>query len=123
MTAVVGAPLASTPAMLPGFRRFLVSNEHYPGVIADDAGTVSGIVYHAITPESWARLDAFEGEFYDRSLVAVRYANNTESHVYCYVFRPEFQHLLTTIEWDYAAFLHSGKQIFQSRYCGFKTLD
>ena len=123
IAAVVGAPLACTPAMLPGFRRFLVSNEHYPGVIADDDGTVPGIVYHAITPEGWSRLDAFEGEFYDRSLVTVRYAHNTESQVYCYVFRPEFHHLLTTIEWDHAAFLRSGKQIFQSRYCGFKTLD
>ena len=123
MTEVAGAPLACTPAVLPGFRRFLVKNEQYPGVVAASVGAVAGVVYHAITPENWARLDAFEGEFYDRSLVTVRYAHNTESQVYCYVFRPEFQHLLTAIEWDYAALLHSGKQIFQSRYCGFKTLD
>ena len=123
MAAVAGAPLACTPAVLPGFRRFLVKNEQYPGVIADDTGTVPGIVYHAITPDGWSRLDAFEDEFYDRSLVTVRYTHNVEAQVYCYVFRPQFHHLLTTVEWDYAAFLQSGKQIFQIRYCGFKTLD
>lgn len=122
MTAVAGAPLACTPAMLPGYRRFLVSNEQYPGVIADETGTVPGIVYHALTPEHWSRLDVFEGVCYDRRLVTVRSAQAPEAQVYCYVFRPECHHLLTTIEWDYAAFLRSGKQIFQSRYCGFKTL-
>ena len=122
MAEVAGAPLACTPAMLPGFRRFLVKDEQYPGVVAAPDGAVAGIVYHAITPEGWSRLDAFEGEFYDRSLVTVRYVHNTEAQVYCYVFRPQFHHRLTTIEWDYAAFLQSGKQIFQSRYCGFKTL-
>lgn len=123
MAAVAGVSLVCTPAVLPGYCRFLVKNEQYPGVVADAGGTVPGIVYHAITSEGWARLDAFEGEFYDRRLVTVRYAHNTEAQVYCYVFRPEFHHLLTTIAWDYVAFLRSGKQIFQNRYCGFKTLD
>lgn len=123
MAAVVGGPLVCTPALLPGFRRFLVNNEQYPGVVADDTGKVPGVVYHSIKPEAWSRLDAFEGEFYDRNLVTVHYANNTMTQVYCYVFRPEFHHHLTRVEWDYAAFLRNGKQIFQSRYCGFKTLD
>jgi gamma-glutamylcyclotransferase (GGCT)/AIG2-like uncharacterized protein YtfP len=123
MAAVVGTPLVCTPALLPGFRRFLVKNEQYPGVVADDTGKVPGIVYHSISPEGWSRLDSFEGEVYDRNLVTVCYAHNTVSQVYCYVFRPEFHYLLTEVEWDYASFMENGKQIFQSRYCGFKTLD
>lgn len=123
MAAVAGAQFASTKAVLPGYRRFLVKDEQYPGVIAAAAGTVPGVVYHAITLEGWARLDAFEGEYYERILVSVRSTDNTLAQVYCYVFRPEFHHRLTTVEWDYATFLQSGKQIFQNQYCGFKTLE
>jgi len=123
MASVVGDHLRCTPAILPGYRRFLVRDEHYPGVIADQSGTVAGIVYHNITPEGWSRLDRFEGEMYDRRPVTVRFENGTEAQVHCYLFRPEFQQQLTTIEWDYAAFLRGGKQIFQRQYCGFKAID
>lgn len=123
MAAVVGNHLRSTPAILPGYRRFLVRHEHYPGVIAKEDSTVAGIVYHGISPESWTRLDRFEGEMYDRRLVGIRFADGSEAQSFCYVFRPEFRHRLTTTEWNYAAFLREGKQIFQNQYCGFQVID
>ena len=123
MASVVGDHLHSTPAVLPGFRRFLVQDEHYPGLVADDVGEVRGRVYHNISPEGWSRLDLFEGEMYTRSRVTVHYADNTGGLVYCYLFRPEFHHRLTTTEWDFDAFLRNGKRIFQRQYCGFKAID
>ncbi len=60
---------------------------------------------------------------YDRIPVTVRYENNIEARVYCYVFRPEFHHRLTATEWDYTAFLRNGKALFQNQYCGFKAID
>lgn len=123
MTEVAGAQLRSTPAILAGYRRFLVRDEQYPGVVADTAGTVAGIVYHDITPASWSRLDRFEGEMYQRLPVRVRYPDDVEAVVDCYVFRPEFAHRLTTTEWDHAAFLRGGKTLFQHQYCGFKAID
>lgn len=123
MTSVVGAPLRSTPAILPGYRRFLVRDEQYPGVIIAEGGSVAGRVYHDIAPEGWSRLDRFEGEMYDRAPVTVRYDSGVEAQVCCYVFRPQFRHRLTTTPWDFDAFLRSGKQIFQSQYGGFKAID
>jgi gamma-glutamylcyclotransferase (GGCT)/AIG2-like uncharacterized protein YtfP len=123
MASVVGAPLRFTPALLPGYRRFLVRDEQYPGVIAVEGGSVAGMVYHEIAPEGWSRLDRFEGELYDRVPVTVRYDSGVEAQVYCYVFRSQYQHRLTAIPWDYDAFLRSGKHIFQSQYSGFKVIE
>ncbi len=125
MASVVGTPLRSTPAILPGYRCFCVRDEQYPGVIfaENEGSTVEGIIYHDITPHGWARLDRFEGEMYDRSAVTVRYDKGGEARVYCYVFRPQFQHRLTTTPWEYDDFLRNGKQLFQNQYGGFKAID
>jgi gamma-glutamylcyclotransferase (GGCT)/AIG2-like uncharacterized protein YtfP len=123
MAEVVGARLRCSPADLAGYRRFLVKDEQYPGLVADPTGTVAGMVYHDITDHGWSRLDRFEGMMYDRIPVSVQYDNNTKALVSCYVFRFEFHHRLTATEWDFAAFLRSGKTTFVNQYCGFKAID
>lgn len=123
MTEVAGAPLPCEPATLHGYRRFLVKDEEYPGVVAEAGGLVAGIVYHGIDVENWRRLDRFEGEMYDRKPVTVRYADGRLAKVDCYVFRPEFIHRLSSTEWDFAAFLQDGKTVFQHQYCGFKAIE
>jgi gamma-glutamylcyclotransferase (GGCT)/AIG2-like uncharacterized protein YtfP len=122
MFAVTGEPLIYTPALLPGYRRFLVKNEQYPGVVPSLDSQVQGVVYHNISPEGWSRLDRFEGELYTRSLVAVRYEKGDEATACCYVFRPEFRDRLTGEEWDFESFLRRGKKIFQNRYSGFRDI-
>jgi len=123
MAFVAGVALQSSTAIMPGYRRLRVREEHYPGVIADADATVAGLIYHHLSTDCWSRLDAFEGKMYERKTVTVLLANGTQAQVYCYVFRPEFHHRLTTEAWDYAAFLQAGKQEFQSRYCGFRAID
>jgi len=46
MAQVAGAQLQSSPAVLNGYRRYLVRGEQYPGIVADADGQVAGIVYH-----------------------------------------------------------------------------
>jgi gamma-glutamylcyclotransferase (GGCT)/AIG2-like uncharacterized protein YtfP len=123
MFAVVGGPLHRTRALLPRYRRLLVKNEHYPGVVPSTYDSVDGIIYHDISPEGWSRLDRFEGEMYSRLLVTVLCENGDEAQVHCYVFRPEFQQRLTAEEWDFDKFLHHDKQLFQTRYPGFKGIE
>ncbi len=123
MTDVAGARLPGEPATLNGFRRYLVKEEKYPGIIAEPGGVVSGIVYHNIEATSWQRLDRFEGELYERKPVTVQYADGRTAVVDCYLFRPEFAHRLSSTEWDFAAFLQGGKTVFQHQYCGFKAID
>lgn len=123
MTEVAGTQLSCEAAILHGYRRFLVKDEHYPGVIMEAGGVVTGIVYHGLDAVNWQRLDRFEGEMYDRQPVRVCYADGREAVVDCYLFRPEFFHRLSSTEWDFAAFLQSGKTLFQHQYSGFKAID
>lgn len=123
MTEVAGTRLSSTPAILSGYRRFLVKDEQYPGVVAATGSVVAGIVYHGLDVANRQRLDRFEGEMYDRRPVRVCYADGREAVVDCYLFRPEFSHRLSSIEWDFAAFLQGGKTLFQHQYSGFKAID
>lgn len=123
MSEVAGTRLLCEAATLPGYRRFLVKDEHYPGVVAQAGGLVSGIVYHGLGLENWQRLDRFEGEMYERQPVSVRYSDGREAMVDCYLFRPEFAHRLSSTEWDFAAFLQGGKSLFQHQYCGFKAIE
>ena len=88
MTEVAGARLPFTAATLRGYQRFLVQDEHYPGVISCGNGLVPGIVYHRITQVCWSRLESFEGAMYNLRPVTVRYENGVEAMVDCYVFRP-----------------------------------
>ena len=123
MAEVAGKRLPYTPAVLTGYRRFLVRGEQYPGVVDDPAGTVSGLVYHDIDATGWRRLDRFEGEMYQRRPVTVQLAGGGLAQVDCYVIRSAFLHRLTRTEWDYTAFLLRGKRMFQQQYFGFKAID
>ena len=123
MAQVSGAELPPTPATLHDYARFCVQDEEYPGVIAQAGGTVAGILYQGIQPAHWKRLDAFEGEMYERCPVAVLLAAGQKIMADCYVFRSAFAHRLTKAEWDFAAFQRSGKSVFQHQYCGFKAID
>lgn len=59
----------------------------YPGLVLDTAGeTVAGQIFQSdALPCHWARLDAFEGEGYRRTLTAVRLddGSTVEAYVYC----------------------------------------
>lgn len=122
MAQVAGTQLQASPAVLNGYRRFCVRGEQYPGILADAAGQVVGIVYHSLAPANWERLDRFEGEMYERQQVVVNSHDARETEVDCYLFRREFAHRLTSIEWDFETFIRSGKTRFQNQYGGFNAI-
>ena len=123
MAAVSTLAREGHQAVLPGYRRLLVRGEQYPAVIPAPDTSVTGVVYHDITAEGWARLDRFEGAMYERLPVTVTYDNGTTGKVCCYIFRPVFHERLTTEDWSFDTFLQSGKTIFQQQYGGFQELD
>ncbi len=59
----------------------------YPGIVLDPAGAaVEGFVFSSgHLPAHWARLDAFEGEGYDRVLAPVQLGNGTTVDACIYV--------------------------------------
>ncbi|KAB2888783.1 MAG: gamma-glutamylcyclotransferase [Desulfobulbaceae bacterium] len=119
MARVAGCRLASVPARLAGYRRTLVLDEVYPGIVEDEGCVVDGILYLGAPEEAISRLDAFEGEMYDRREVGVTMEGGETRTVMTYVFRPEYRSRLTDIPWDYQRFLASGKERFETGYSGF----
>lgn len=83
---VVHGRYASFAATLHGHARYAVRDETYPGVVADGASQVAGLVYVGVDNDDIARLDQFEGESYQRCEVVVVAADGTEQVVYTYLF-------------------------------------
>ncbi|MEO1592621.1 MAG: gamma-glutamylcyclotransferase family protein [Cyanobacteria bacterium J06632_22] len=61
----------------------------YPGIVLDEQGSpVEGFLFSSeVLAEHWARLDAFEGEEYERVLTAARREDQTVVDAYIYTLR------------------------------------
>ena len=67
MEAVTGRRFAAQKAMLHGYARFRVKGASYPGVVEAVGATTDGVLYLDVDAPSLARLDAFEGAFYQNT--------------------------------------------------------
>ena len=123
MAAVCGARPDHRPATLRGHRRHAVVGVAYPGIVPNADHRVRGVLYLDLPDSAWPRLDAFEGEEYERRLVEVEADEGTRTRAWTYVFRPRFAHRLAPADWDFEHFLRDGKARFMSDYVGFDTLQ
>lgn len=66
----------------------------YPGIVLDEAGTeVHGLLFTSSDlPAHWKRIDAFEGDGYERVQVAARRADGTTVQAFVYALRPRTDH-------------------------------
>ncbi len=116
------APLSPLPARLAGFRRAPVIGVEYPGMVPAADGLVEGVLYLDLPATAWPRLDAFEGDEYQRSEVEVELADGRRLAAWTYVFKPEHVGRLGEGEWDFQRFLETGKARFEALYMGFDVL-
>lgn len=122
MARVCGREFASEPASLAGHRRHPVRGQDYPGLQPAPGGQVAGRLYRDVDAAAWARLDAFEGEEYERVDVVVALADGTTLPAQAYRFRAEFAGRLLPGDWDADAFAREGRERFIARYAGFDLL-
>ncbi|MFA5080941.1 MAG: gamma-glutamylcyclotransferase family protein [Hydrogenophilaceae bacterium] len=123
MSRVSGMALAGEPARLAGHARQPVADEDYPGVVAEPAASVEGILYRGLDGSALARLDVFEGEMYERVQVQVNPIGGGSVAAWCYIFRAPYRHRLLPGEWSFETFLAEGKARFLARYLGFADLS
>jgi len=71
MYAVTTRKFRFKNAILRGYARFTVKGESYPGIIPVTGAVTEGIVYFDVDALSLDRLDAFEGDLYQRTPVRV----------------------------------------------------
>lgn len=122
IAAVAGHTPVSVTAVLKNHRRLRVRGEHYPGLTRHRGGQVEGVLYRALEPAVWARIDRFEGLMYERVRVTVELCDGTLAHADTYRVRPKYENRLEPVEWDFQAFLDVGKQGFVREYAGYESV-
>ena len=119
-SVVCGRSHPAVDAELRGYARHPVRGEDYPGLaLAAQDARVSGQLYLDVDEASLARLDAFEGEEYERFVVTVQLADGSSRDAFCYRFCGDSAGRLLPSEWDPAAFEREGKARFMAAYPGF----
>lgn len=122
MARVCGREFAAEPASLAGHRRHPVQGQDYPGLRIAAGHVVPGRLYRDVDAAAWARLDAFEGEEYERVDVVVALADGTMLPAQAYRFLDAFAHRLLPGDWDETGFARGGHARFTARYVGFEQL-
>jgi gamma-glutamylcyclotransferase (GGCT)/AIG2-like uncharacterized protein YtfP len=123
MSRVAGGRFARASATLRNYGRFAVKAQVYPAIVKNPGAIVEGFLYYDLPPASWARLDKFEGEMYERVVVPVTCGDGRSLDSATYVLRHRFRYLLGDTEWNVEEFFRSGKNRFEATYFGFGRLD
>lgn len=72
MQALIGRIPPSKAAQLVGFRTGLVARADFPGIVPCPDAVTTGLLLGSLNAEDLARLDAYEGELYQRVSIQVQ---------------------------------------------------
>ncbi|KAG2655945.1 AIG2-like protein D [Panicum virgatum] len=98
---LLGRAPPSSPALLPGHRRFSLRGRVYPAILPVPDHAVSGKVFRGLTDRELHVFDLFEDEEYVKKTVEVSLADTSEkSLAYAYIWGNEGDPDLYG-EWDY----------------------
>ena len=123
MQAVTGSRFTSREALLRGYARFSLQGASYPGLVPQEGTLTEGVLYLDVTPSCVARLDAFEGAFYDRVPVTVEVAGSGRLPADVYIVTPPLRHRLSADAWYLDDFRREHLAAFLASYHGFSALD
>ncbi|ABR90627.1 AIG2-related protein [Janthinobacterium sp. Marseille] len=112
---VVRGNYVSATATLPGFARYALADDTYPGMVAQANARVEGVLYYDVAPQDLAALDAFEGSEYRREDVNVVIESGKTVIACTYIFLAEQR--LSGLPWEPQAFQMSR---FIGTYCSDK---
>ena len=99
LEALTGRRFASEPALLPGFTRFLLRDQPFPGAVPRAGASTPGRLYHDLDARSLALLDDFEGELYERRGVEVWSAAGGRLAAFAYLLADAHSGLLSGEPW------------------------
>ena len=116
MQAVTGVLPESQAARLHDFARYRVADQTYPGIVPKPGAQTPGRLYRGLAPETWARLDQFEGDLYIRQSVTVVTSDGTTLPAQTYVIKPDQRTCLTAQSWDLNTFIARHQNAFMRTY-------
>ena len=120
MYAVTTREFRFKNAILRNYVRFTVKGESYPGIIRVTDMVTEGIIYFEVDKLSLERLDAFEGDLYQRTPVRVETEKKEILNAETYVIRPEYRGYLSSKEWNVKEFVQKHLEAFLHTYQGFQ---
>jgi gamma-glutamylcyclotransferase (GGCT)/AIG2-like uncharacterized protein YtfP len=120
MYAVTTRKFRFKNAILRGYARFTVKGESYPGIVPVTDAVTEGIVYFDVDELSLARLDAFEGDLYQRKPVRVETKEREIRDAEAYVIKPKFRNHLSSSEWNIKEFTQKHLEAFLETYSSFQ---
>lgn len=120
MYAVTTREFCFDNAILRGYARFTVKGESYPGIVPVTDAVTEGIIYFGVDELSLARLDAFEGDLYQRSPILAEIEGGDKFNAQAYVVKPKFRNHLSSLEWNAIEFAQKHLEAFLETYSGFK---
>src|SRR5262245_25048677 len=96
---VAGREFRTVEGVVSGYSIFRVKDAAYPGIVADAGSVVRGLVYLDVDPQSLARLDTFEGEFYVRLSLPINCQDGDCRAADAYTIPDRNRHVLTAEPW------------------------
>jgi gamma-glutamylcyclotransferase (GGCT)/AIG2-like uncharacterized protein YtfP len=120
MVAVTTRKFRSTDATLKGYARFTVKGESYPGITPEPGAITEGVIYFDVHDWSLERLDAFEGNLYQRIQILAQTNEKEILSADAYVVKPKFRSYLSSIEWSMKEFAQKHLKTFLETYTGFQ---
>jgi gamma-glutamylcyclotransferase (GGCT)/AIG2-like uncharacterized protein YtfP len=120
MYAVTTREFRFKNAILRGYASFTVKGESYPGIIPATDAFTQGIIYFDVDELSLERLDAFEGDLYQRTPVPAEMEGGEIFNAEAYVIKPKFRNHLSSLEWNMEEFAQRHLEAFLETYSGFQ---
>lgn len=116
---VTGLTSPGHAATLADYTARRIRGQTYPALVAEPGKVTAGVLYLDVPPEAIARLDAFEGSFYDRIPVQVRPEDGTEVSAWVYLAGAGAGPDILPETWDAAWFARDGLKTFLRQDPGF----
>jgi gamma-glutamylcyclotransferase (GGCT)/AIG2-like uncharacterized protein YtfP len=116
---VTGEARPGQPAWLADYAARALCGQSYPALVPERGACTQGVLYEAVSPEALARLDAFEGGFYERVELRVLRPAGLAGRAWVYVAAcPEAPEILAEA-WDAGRFAREALEAFLRADPGF----
>lgn len=120
MEVISGKLFDAAAARLQGYVRYALRGETYPGLVEEAAAATDGVLWRDVDDDSLQRIDAFEGDWYERHAVQVLVEEDAVA-AQTYVLIGTQRHRVSRRPWSRARFESRYLQRFLSSYGGSTT--
>jgi gamma-glutamylcyclotransferase (GGCT)/AIG2-like uncharacterized protein YtfP len=120
MCAVTTREFRFKNAILRSHARFTVKGESYPGIIPATDAVTEGIIYFDVDELSLERLDAFEGDLYQRTPILAEIKGGEIINAETYIIKPKYRDFLSSKKWNVKEFAQKHLEAFLETYSGFQ---